>query len=104
MDKLELENMTEHEQEIISELILPQTDEESTQRFDREATNDYVSGKLAEVKKRIGEKEEKISQFKRRAQGIQMKISDEFEEEQETIEKIMEGGTQIRNEPQPEMS
>ena len=104
MDKLELENMTEHEQEIISELILPQTDEESTQRFDREATNDYVSGKLAEVKKRIGEKEEKISQFKRRAQGIQMKISDEFEEEQETIARIMERGTKIRNEPQLEMS
>jgi hypothetical protein len=49
MDKLELENMTEHEQEIISELILPQTDELSPQRFDREATNDYISGKLAEV-------------------------------------------------------
>jgi len=49
MDKLELENMTEHEQEIISELILPQTDEVSSQRFDREATNDYISGKLAEV-------------------------------------------------------
>ena len=89
MDKLELENMTEHEQEIISELILPQTDEESTQRFDREATNDYISGKLAEVEK---------------LPGFQMKISDEFEEEQETIARIMEGGTKIRNDPQPEMS
>jgi len=56
------------------------------------------------VEKRIGEKEEKIAKYKRRAPGIQMKISDEFEEEQETIEKIMEGGTKIRNEPQPEMS